>query len=296
MASRTTPSSTAFARLAARFASAEEAERAAARAYDAGALGLEEREDPDGITLLLYSRAERATELRGLLAGGPPVPLALGSIEPLDDADWSETWKTGLAATIVSPSLVIRPSFVPHALAPGQAEVVIDPGQAFGTGAHASTRLALAWIDALAPGLAQGARVLDVGTGSGVLAIAAALRGRVRGVAFDRDPVAAAEARRNLVRNGCGDRVAVFAGGLDALGAEGFDLVVANLLRSEALPLLAGLARRTRAGGRAVFSGLLAEETEAFREATRAAGFAPLDVRQATDASGECWTALLTAR
>lgn len=234
--------------------------------------------------------------LRAALAGADPAPLELGEIEPVPDTDWSEGWKAGLGASVISERLVVRPSFVAHALGPRQAEVVIDPGQAFGTGTHPSTVLALEWIDLLASELPEGARVLDVGTGSGVLALAAAALAGVRVVAFDLDPVAACEARANVARNGCALRVAVFAGGLDALAGPGFDLIVANLLRSEALPLLAGLAARTRTGGQAVFSGLLASEIEAFSEAVIAAGFTPKGVRRGEDASGERWAAVLTER
>jgi len=191
---------------------------------------------------------------------------------------------------------VVRPSWVAHAKAPGQVEVVIDPGQAFGTGTHPSTWLALEWIDLLSVELERGARVLDVGTGSGVLAIAAAALAAARVVAFDLDPIAAREARENAVRNGCAARVAVFAGGLEGLTVGRFDLIVANLIRSEALPLLAGLAERTRAGGQAVFSGLLDAEVPAFSEALLAAGFTPKAVRRGEDASGERWAALLTLR
>jgi ribosomal protein L11 methyltransferase len=231
-----------------------------------------------------------------MLAGADPAPLELGQIEPVPETDWSEGWKAGLGASVISQRLVIRPSWVAHALAPGQAEVVIDPGQAFGTGTHPSTWLALEWIDLLASGLPKGARVLDVGTGSGVLGIAAAARADARVVAFDLDPVAAREAQANVASNGCAARVAVFAGGLEALDGSGFDLVVANLLSSESLPMLAGLSARTRAGGQAVFSGLLGSESEAFSAAVIAAGFTPRGVRRGEDANGEHWAALLTER
>jgi len=296
MARTSKRSSPAFARLAARFAGAAEAERAALRAYEAGALGLEEREDDSGITLLLYAPVEAAAALREALASAQPAPLEIGAIEPVPDTDWSERWKLGLGASVISERLVVRPSFVAHALAPGQVEVVIDPRQAFGTGSHESTRLALEWIDRLAPQLAAGARVLDVGTGSGVLALAAAALAPVHVVAFDLDPVAAHEAQVNAERAGCADRVRVFAGELRALAGPPFELVVANLLRSEALPLLAELAARTHPAGRAVFSGLLATETEIFSEALKTAGFTPTDVRHREDASGERWAALLTLR
>ncbi len=279
-----------------RFASAAEAELAAAEAYAAGAVGLEERDDERGVTLLLYVPAAGASALRDALAARFPAALELGAIEPVSDTDWSERWKLGLGATVVSARLVVRPSFVAHALAAGQVEIVIDPGQAFGTGTHASTRLALEWIDALAPTLADAARVLDVGTGSGVLALAAAALAPVNVVGFDLDPVAVSEARTNVERAGCADRVKLFAGGLEALAAPPFDLVVANLLSSEALPLLAGLAACTRPGGHAIFSGLLAAEIAGFSAALRVAGFTSLSVREFEDASGDRWAAALTRR
>lgn len=265
-------------------------------AYDAGALGLEERSDERGVTLLLYAPAERAAALRAALAGGEPAPLELGEIEPVPDTDWSEGWKAGLGASVISERLVVRPSWVAHEKASGQVEVVIDPGQAFGTGTHPSTWLALEWIDLLCVAPVAGARWLDVGTGSGVLAIAAAALGSARVLAFDLDPIAAREARENVARNGCSDRVSVFAGGLEAVGGSNFDGVLANLLRSESVPLLAGLAERTRARGQAVFSGLLDSEVPAFSEALLAAGFTPKAVRRGEDASGERWAALLTVR
>ena len=295
-ASGTSSRRQAFARLSARFAEAEQAERAAASAYEAGALGLEERECDGGILLLLYAPAGRAAAVRAALAGEDGAALELGEIEPLPDTDWSEGWKAGLEATVISERLLVRPSWIAHAPGSRQIDLVIDPGQAFGTGTHPSTWLALEWIDRLAARLAPGARVLDVGTGSGVLALAAAALAPVRVIAFDLDPVAAREAVVNAERNGCAERVAVFAGPLSALAGPPFDLVVANLLRSEALPLLAGLAARTRLGGQAVFSGLLEAETEAFREAALAAGFTTQQVSRGEDASGERWAALLTVR
>ena len=246
------------------------------RAYEAGALGLEEREDESGRHAApLRRRPRRAPALRAALAGGRSRAARAGR----DRAGSRHGLERGLEARasaprVISERLVVRPSLVAHALAPGQVELVIDPGQAFGTGTHASTRLALEWIDALAPGLAAGARVLDVGTGSGVLALAAAaLAPRARSSAFDLDPVAAREARANCrAQRLRGSRAAVCGRARERSPPAAFDLVVANLLRSEALPLLAGLAARTRAGGQAVFSGLLAAEIEAFSEALARGG------------------------
>jgi ribosomal protein L11 methyltransferase len=293
--------SAAFARIDVRLPDAEAAERAAAEAYAAGAVGLEEREDGTGVTLLLYARAADAEAVREALAR---QGAAVAAAEPVPPADWSEAWKAGLEALVVSPRLVVRPSFVPSA-ASSAAEIVIDPGQAFGTGGHPSTRLALEWIDRIAPGLGPDARILDVGTGTGVLALAAlrcAPGDGARAVAFDLDPLAAAAARENARSNGLGPRCHVFAGPIAALrggDADGFGpyaLVVANLLRTEMLPLLEPIAGRMRREAPAVLSGLLASERDAVEAAARAVGLAAVGARCGADASGERWVALLTRR
>jgi len=274
---------------------AEQAERLAAEAYAAGATGLEERERAGEITLILYAPAGAAEAVRDAIAQAAPD----ARIEPAKEVprtDWSERWKDGIQATVVSPHLLVRPSFVSAALLPGQAEIVIDPGQAFGTGGHPSTQLALEWIDELAPRLAPRARVLDVGTGSGVLALAAAKRCDADLFAFDTDALATAAARDNARSNDVGARLRLFTGGLDAIGEVSFDLVVANLLKTEMLPLLGAIAARVRPRGHAVFSGLLECEREPVAAALRAVGLEPCGVRSRADANGDPWSALLTTR
>lgn len=278
-----------------RVASGSGAGRVAAEAYEAGAVGLEERSGAGEVTLLLYAPAARAERVRRAAeaVAGP------GAVEPpvrVPSADWPEIWKQGLAATVISPRLVVRPSFVAFDARPGQAELLIDPGQAFGTGAHESTRLALEWIDEVASSLGPGARVLDVGCGTGVLALAALKLSDARAVACDLDGLAVEAARANARANALGDRLGLFVGSLAALGTGGFDLVVANLLRREFLPLLAAMAARTRRGGRVVVSGVLRREGEAFEHALRAAGLRPAATRDRRDPSGECWRAWLTRR
>ncbi len=283
-----------FRQIEVRAADAEQAERLAAEAYAAGATGLEERECGGEITLILYAPTAVADAVRDAVAAcGPEIRVA--SPVAVDDTLWSEQWKVGLTATIISPRMLIRPSFVSAALLPGQSEIVIDPGQAFGTGGHASTRLALEWIEHCAQTLKRGARVLDIGTGTGVLSLAAAKLCAAEVVAFDIDPLATEAARVNARRNGV-DRLHLFTGGLEAVGDLAFDLVVANLLRSEMLPLLGGIAARVRAGGNAVFSGLLETESESVVEALRQVGLRASGSRSLADASGDLWSALLTTR
>jgi len=213
---------------------------------------------------------------------------------PVPSVDWSERWKRDLAPVAVSPRLRVRPSFVHVAPAPGQRELVIDPGQAFGTGGHESTRLALEWLDVLAASRPPASRVLDVGTGTGVLALAALCLAPGRAVACDVDPQAARAARAAAARNGLADRMQVYAGGIEALALDvRFGLVVANLLRSELTPLLPALARAAAPDARIVLSGLLAGECADVTAAAARVGLRALGVRHRRDASGVLWAALL---
>jgi ribosomal protein L11 methyltransferase len=269
------------------------AERALAEAMEAGASGLEEREAQDGVTLLIYAPAARVQAVRRALLERCGGEVEVGAAETLRETDWSAAWKAGLEAVVVSRRLLVRPSFVEATAEPGQAELVIDPGQAFGTGGHASTLLALEWLDAVAPGLGPGARILDVGSGSGILALAALRLGPGTAVAFDLDPLAAAATRQNAAANGLAERLEVFAGPLEALRPAPFDLVIANLLKTELLPLAQGIAARTARAGHAVFSGLLEGERQAATQALGAAGLRLLGTRRREDASGDRWVSLL---
>lgn len=275
----------------------ERAERVLAEAVDAGATGAEERDaparrSPRGTELVLYAPDERAEAVRRAVQAVAGAGARVGDVEPVPEVDWSQAWKRGLAAVEVSPRLVVRPPFVPFALAPGQREVVIDPGQAFGTGGHASTRLALALLDAERARLGPASRVLDVGTGSGVLALAAVVLGAGRAVALDLDPLAARAARAAAGANGCSERLAVFAGPLAALAGARFDLVLANLLKRELLPVVPGIATRLARGGCAVISGLLAAEHGEVEAALGGAGLRVARTLEERDATGDHWLGL----
>jgi ribosomal protein L11 methyltransferase len=293
MASSTTHET--FWQIVVRAADAEQAERLAAEAYAAGATGLEERERADEITLILYAPTAAAEAVRDAISQAAPG-IRIEPPAEVPETRWSEKWKDGWTATIISPRLLIRPSFVSVALLPDQAEIVVDPAQAFGTGGHPSTHLALDWIDELAPTLKRGARILDIGTGTGILSLAAAKLGPADLFAFDADSLATSAARKNARANGLGERLQLFTGGLEAIGEVTFDLVVTNLLKTEMLPLLAAIAARLRAGGQAVFSGLLEIECESVGEALRAVGLRESGVRSRADANGDLWSALLTTR
>jgi ribosomal protein L11 methyltransferase len=266
-------------------------ERALAEAYAAGAVGCEEREGADGLTWLLYAPRDAADAVR---AAALRAGASADAPRALPDTDWSEAWKAELAPIVISPRLAVRPSFTPFTAAPGQRVLVIDPGQAFGTGAHESTRLALELVAERAPALPANARVLDVGTGSGVLALAALALAPVQAFAFDLDALAAPEARANAQRNALADRFRAFTGPLECVARDArFELIAANLLRRELEPVLEGLAARLSPGGELALAGLLAEEQAGVEAQARAAGLESAGRCERSDESGARWIGLL---
>jgi ribosomal protein L11 methyltransferase len=155
--------------------------------------------------------------------------------------------------------------------------------------------LALEWVDALAGEFTAGSRVLDIGTGTGVLALAALRLGAGEAVAFDIDPIAVHEARHWAELNGLAARLRLFAGPLDAISCAGFELVVANLLRRELLPLVPGIAGLLAAQGSVVLSGLLAEEQGEVEAVLGSEGLHSAGVRCRED-GGERWVSLCMKR
>jgi ribosomal protein L11 methyltransferase len=223
-------------------------------------------EEGEAVTLTLYfadsTAARAALESLGerLAALGPqwPVPVA----GELDDRDWAADWQRSLHPIAVTDRIVVHPPSVPFAAGPGQIAIAIEPRQAFGTGLHASTQISLQLLEEFLP---PGSRCLDLGTGSGVLAIAAVALGATHVVALDTDPVAVTEAAGNLLANGVTPAAAVArCGGLEQAGSERFDLVVANLQSGILEPLVAPLREVLVPGGLALFAGLTEGEIGAF--------------------------------
>jgi ribosomal protein L11 methyltransferase len=187
----------------------------------------------------------RASEATGCL------PLA-HEFRRVPDEDWVARSRSAFGPIRVSPRLWIVPSWhTPPE--PNAINLLLDPGLAFGTGGHASTRLCLRWLEGH---IAGGETVLDYGCGSGILAIAALKLGAARAVGVDIDPDAVAAAAANARRNGVAGEFAESGSPL-ALSA---DVVVANILASPLRVLAPIIAERCRRGGRVALSGILGEQ------------------------------------
>jgi len=225
----------------------------------------------------------------GLWHLGQIMALPEATIRTLAEANWAEAWKAHYVAQRVGPFLV-TPTWLEPPQDEGLVVLRLDPGMAFGTGQHPTTRLCLAALEGRA---GPATRVLDVGTGSGILAIGAALLGAQRPVALDIDPRAVETALANAAVSGVAiDGRATTLPELLAEGSCGpFDLVLANLLAGIVTGLADDLANATRPGGTLIASGILDEQAAAVAEALTAAGFAQPEVRIEGD-----WVALIAMR
>jgi ribosomal protein L11 methyltransferase len=202
-----------------------------------------------------------------------------GGWDEVAERDWLAVWREGLDAVTVG-ALTITPPWIDA----GLGAIVIEPGQAFGTGHHETTTGCLAALQELD---LDGRAVLDVGTGSGILAIAAARLGAGRVVAIDVDPLAVGAARGNAARNGAA--VEVSEGSVEVAPGR-FDVLVANLDTTTLSGLAGGLAQRLAPGGTLVASGVSIERQDEALAALDAAGLAAL-VRP-----GREWVVLVARR
>ena len=187
-----------------------------------------------------------------LLAGLPAVPLF--DVSPLEEQNWVQLTQSQFDPIRVSERLWIVPSWH-ESPDPGAINLILDPGMAFGTGSHPTTRLCLEWLER---NVSAGCSMLDYGCGSGILAIAAARLGAARVAGVDIDPQAVESARANAERNGVN---AVFADSAQMLAGE-YDVVVANILSNPLRVLAPAICAHVRSGGSLALSGILREQAD----------------------------------
>ncbi len=240
----------------------------------------------------------------GLWHLGQIYSLPEPAIRKLAEEDWAESWKKQYHRLHVGARTVIVPAWEEYQPAPDEIVVCLEPGMAFGTGLHPTTRLCL---QALEERMAPGCTVLDVGTGSGVLAIAAAKAGARSVLALDADPSAVAVARENVERNQVahlvtvrhgslpgGDRVPNYflpEGALDLLAVGWYDLVLINILAPVIVGMAPALAARLSPAGSLVAAGLIETQERDVVEALAAQGLKVIRRSQEKD-----WVALIAER
>ena len=188
-------------------------------------------------------------------------------VEELPDQDWNRQWSQSVKPIRIGRRIVIRPSWEPVTLQAQDIEIVLDPKQAFGTGHHATTRMLLEWLEDLIHG---GEFVLDVGAGSGILAMVALRLGAASALGVECDPVAVECAQDYATENGLGGQLELRCGTLmeiDRQGALRPDLVLANLDRQTLLLLCDELGRYVSHGARLLLSGILLDQEQEIIEA-----------------------------
>jgi ribosomal protein L11 methyltransferase len=245
-----------------------DAELVSTELFELGALGIEER---DASTLLHSVGGPQQTTLVasfGDEAGAVAAQAELAGRYPtrieyvIGDA-WRDAWRSYFKPTRIGERLVVRPSWEAYEAQPGDVVITLDPGQAFGTGTHESTRLVLGTLSEV---VRPGARVLDVGTGSGILSIASLLLGAASAEALDTDPLAISATTENAAQNGVAELLHASETPLESL-TERYDLVLANIEARVLVPLAAAIAARLAPGGTLVLSGILVPQADEVRAA-----------------------------
>jgi ribosomal protein L11 methyltransferase len=249
--------------------------------------------EEEGIVHLYWPKPEWSTETRDRLSkilqrlDSVTSPERDIRVEELPDQDWNRQWAQSVRPIRIGRRIIVRPSWEVVALQAQDIEIVLDPKQAFGTGHHATTRMLLEWLEDFVHG---GEFVLDVGAGSGILAMIALRLGAASALGVDCDPVAVDCARGYAKENGFGTDLEFRCGTLeevDQLGELRPALVVANLDRHTLLLLRDQLARYASHGARLMLSGILLDQEQEIVEA-----FSEVDIMSVQRRDQDGWVAL----
>lgn len=261
----------------------------------------------DAITITLYfendeegqQKLDVAKALLDSLKADPGTDVAYETAATGDDSEWLYKWQEHFRPTKVGERIVVKPGWEDYEAADGELVIEMDPGMAFGSGLHETTSMC---IKALEKDLGDGSeraydpsrypiKVLDVGTGTGILAMAAVLLGADEALGIDIDDEAVRVANENIAKNGLGGRISIMRGNL----MEGIDyepdIIVANLMADLVVMLSPAAAAQLRPGGLYITSGILDIKEEVVKKAIEDAGFDIIEVL----ADGE-WRAIVASR
>lgn len=291
-------------------ASPEEAEEVGAALFELGAMGVEERDDKtlvrtsaSGKVTLVGSFESREAADEAIAALNEALPDGHARLEEVIGDAWRDAWKEHFEPFALTPTITVVPpwraSDKPD-LAPGAKLLELEPGRAFGTGLHATTALVAEMLDAANAGSIalpslQGKEILDVGTGSGILAFVALLFGASRALAVDTDADVIEIVQENAARNHLADRVEAREGGVESV-PRAYPWVLANIEARVLLPIAPAIARAVEPGGALVLSGILAGEHDEIVRVYSALSLSHVETRRRGDAGGEAWCAIAFTR
>lgn len=179
--------------------------------------------------------------------------------ELLEDKNWNELWEKSREVIRVSDRIVIKPTFKEYSAKPNEIVLTIDPKMSFGTGEHQTTKLILKLLENF---VKPGIKVLDVGSGTGILAIAAIKLGALKAVAVDFDEICLQNSKENCLLNKVSDSVKIITGEIDDVKENEFDLILANIQKNVLLEIAKKIKIKTRKNGIVILSGLLKEDEE----------------------------------
>ena len=239
---------------------------------------------PESVENLCFSIRGALAELEALY---PELANTRLDYRELADHDWASDWQQHFPPFRVGKRLVIHPSWVDWPTTGNEAVLTLDPGQAFGTGTHATTGLCLEALSDHFESTDPPKRILDVGTGSGILAMAAAALGAEAVVACDIDSDACQVAAENVQKNHLARQITITDSPLDEIAGQ-YDLVLANILAGENIRLAAPLVQRLAPQGRLVLSGILIEQ-----EQQVIAGFTDFPLTLLSTSHRDEWTCIV---
>lgn len=218
----------------------------------------------------------------------PERSTPLIEIDDLPDEDWNEAWKESFKTFHLGRNIVVKPDWASYTPNSGEMVITIAPKMAFGTGHHETTQLILMMLEKY---LKADQSLLDAGTGSGILAIYAAILGANPVIAFDNDDVATENALENAALNGVAGKISCFTGELKDAGEQQFDIIVANINRSVLLDLAPRFSGYLNKNGRLILSGLLVTDEDVIMEAYKKHGWTLIQKEQRKE-----WMALVLGR
>jgi len=207
--------------------------------------------------------------------------------EILEDKNWNEIWEQSREVIRVSDKIVIKPTFKEYSAKPDEIVLTIDPKMSFGTGEHQTTKLILRLLEKI---IKPGMKVLDVGSGTGVLAIASVKLGASRAVAVDFDEICLENCKENCVLNGVVNSVQILTGEIDDVIEKDFDLILANIQKNVLLEIADKIKSKLKSGGIVILSGLLESDKDAIEKKYHSLGIRTLQIEKMDE-----WIAIVLA-